>query len=98
MSIEINRYRGQDVLPWFAEVSETSLEPGTRLYSFRSYHEAPEGTRVRLGRKNGIGQPLTKRGGAWWIQPGSIPAGNDGLTAYGMENRPSYVEPEKGTV
>lgn len=80
---------GIDVLPWFAPVSETPLPIGARLCDFRSYHTAPEGTWVRLGRKNGIGQRMVKRGDAWY--PDGVET-NGGLTAYGMEGRPSYVE------
>jgi len=85
----INRYKGIDVLPWFAEVSETAIPVGTRLFNFRSYHEAPDGTVTRLGRKNGVGQVLIKQGGVW--RPDGSNA-HPALTSYGMENRASYVE------
>lgn len=80
---------GQDVLPWFQPEHESTLEPGTRMVSFADYHRAPQGTRIRLGRRGGIGQVLIKIGDAW------RPEGNDsepGLTAYGLEKRVSHVE------
>jgi len=84
-------HNGVDVLPWFAPEKSDQLEHGTRLYSYRDYHTAPQGTRARLGRRNGIGQLLVKHSGGSWR-----PEGGDGvgLTAYGLENRPSYVERE----
>lgn len=82
---------GITVLPWFAAVSETAIPVGTRLFSFSDYHRAPEGTVIRLGRKNGSGEVLVRRGNAWW---GPDPKSTvPGLTAYGLENRASYVIP-----
>lgn len=89
MELIVIERAGVDVLPWFQPESAVRLEHGTRLCSFLDYHTAPQGTRVRLGRKGGVGQVLIKVGDAW------RPEGADdqpGLTAYGAEGKPGYVE------
>lgn len=81
--------RGEDVLPWLQPEGTLTLTPGARLYTYSDYHGAPEGTVIRLGRKGGAGELLRKRGSTWWSVEGSSAPG---LTAYGLENRVSYVE------
>lgn len=76
------------VLPWFQSENVEHVAAGTRFKGFVDYHVAPQGTCVRLGRRNGVGQVLIKRGDAWHAEGSSEPA----LTAYGLENRVSHVE------
>jgi len=88
---EITTHHGPDVLPWFQKPAETdeNHQPGTRLFTFSDYNLAPEGTKVRRGRKgNTSGAILTKSGSAWWDY--SEPS-QPGTTAYGMEGRATYV-------
>ena len=89
----VTNHHGPDVLPWFASPQSERLPHGTRLFTFRDYHTAPVGTRIRRGRKGGVGQVFVKIDDAFW------PEGTDtswrrgaGLTAYGLERLPSYVE------
>lgn len=80
-------FDGNEVLPWMQpEGQGDALPVGTRLYTFTDYHKAPEGTIIRLGRKNGTGFTYTKRDRAFWPEDGG-----PGLTTYGLENRASYV-------
>ena len=77
------------VLPWFQSENTEHVAAGTRFYGFVDYHVAPQGTKVRLGRRNGIGQLLIKHGESWY--PDGI-RDSISFTAYGMENRVSHVE------
>lgn len=87
MTYTVTEHDGRDILPWFQpESAGAVLEVGTRLYTFSDYNSAPKDTRVRMGRKNGSGEIMIKQGSAWESEEGG-----PRLTAYGMENRPSYV-------
>ena len=88
MNVQVTHRHGVEVLSWFASELPKPLPIGTRLFSFSDYHTAPQGTRARMGRKNGTGPVLEKVGTAWRnvtdhsaVHP----------TPYWLEGKPSYV-------
>lgn len=84
-----------DVRDWVAPVSATPIAIGVRLSSYADYHSAPEGTVIRLGKRDGVGQRLVKVEDDSWVP--EYDRANEGYSGPAwssdtLEGQASYVE------